>query len=196
MSCVTKTIVRRCCSQIWVRNRWAPARVSASRAPKGSSMRSTSGSFASARAIAGECARELGQPHLLEERVGDAPTLLLRGALQRGAELDVLAHAEPREERVALEDHATVRPGALDRLAGDLDRPLGRADEAGHDVQERRLAAARRAHDAREVRVVDLNGDVVEGPDAAGSRLEHHRDVPCGDRAHRAMRSAYGKSTR
>ena len=143
-----------------------------------------------ARELARVGAGELGEAHLLEQRVGDPPPLVLRDVLERRPELDVLAHAQPREQRVALEDHPAVGPRPLHRAIAELDRPRGRADEARHDVEQRRLAAAGRAHDAGEVPVGDLDGHVVERPQLAAPGVEGHGDAPRGDRAHRPTRSA------
>ena len=128
MSCVTNAIVRRWCSQSSVRKRCAPVRVSASSAPNGSSMSSTCGSLASARAIATRCfmppessfGKESANPVRPISSISDARLLAALGAadaLELRPELDVAAHGHPRIERVGLEHHAAVGAGPVDRHA-------------------------------------------------------------------------------
>ena len=87
---------------------------------------------------------------------------------------DVLGGRERRQQVVGLEDEAdAIAPElrepalaqALERDAVDGDAARGRPVEPGHDVHERRLAGARRAHDGDELALVQRDGDAAQGVD-------------------------------
>ena len=91
-----------------------------------------------------------------------------------GAELDVLERRERREEVERLEDErdgaapegeelATGRVGQIPPAHDD--RPARRGVERADDVQQRRLAAARRPEDHAELAGAHAEGDVVERDD-------------------------------
>ena len=52
------------------------------------------------------------------------------------ADLDVVEHGEPGKQREALEHHRDALGRALDRLAVERDRALGRTRQAGDDAQQ------------------------------------------------------------
>ena len=85
------------------------------------------------------------EPHELERVPHPALDLRGRHPPLAQAEGDVLADGQVREERVGLEDHAEpaqMRRPSRDVLAVDQHPPGRRLDEAGHEVQRGRLAAA------------------------------------------------------
>ena len=88
-----------------------------------------------------------------------------RPARDTRAESDVLAHAEVREERVALEDRVHAAP--VRRQRRDLDAveedatPVGPL-ETGEHAQQRRLAAAARAEQREELALLDVEGNAVD----------------------------------
>ena len=58
-----------------------------------------------------------------------------------------------------------------DVAAVDQHLPLARADQPGHDRQQRRLAGARRPRDGGEDARGGLHADAVEGVDQAGAAV-------------------------
>src|SRR5581483_10778920 len=92
----------------------------------------------------------------------DLRALGRRHAADLQPELDILAHAEPGEERVRLEHHAAVTPRADHRRAVERDRAFARLDQAGNEAQQAGLAAARRADDHGEFLVGDVERDALE----------------------------------
>ena len=149
-----------------------PSAPSLSRAPVGSSASSRVGELASARAIASRCRcppeRLAGADRALSSSPSRSSSSWARasasppgGAGHQGGEHDVLRDAHPLEQVEELEDHADVlaphlrQPGLGQRgdlLAGQPDRALVRPVQAGGDVQQGRLAAARRAPSAPRTR--------------------------------------------
>ena len=96
----------------------------------------------------------------------------LRDVLQRGHPVDqeeLLEHEADRG-RAQPRELAVVEVGDVD--AGHADAPARRAIERAHDVQQRRLARARRADDADELAILDLEADSVERPHASGVLLD------------------------
>ena len=63
----------------------------------------------------------------------------------------VFQRGAPRQERRRLERHAGDLHRLADRLTGDLHRPLEGELQAGRELHQRGLAAARRADDGREL---------------------------------------------
>src|SRR5256886_1694247 len=77
-------------------------------------------------------------------------------------ELDVRLHGPPREQRELLEDHrGRGLPGC--QLALEADAARARPEEPRDDVEERRLAAARRAEERDELLGVHREAHVAEG---------------------------------
>ena len=130
------------------------SRVIASRAPNGSSISRMSASWANARASAPRwrmppdswCGRFLAKPSrwtAVSSCSTPRPALGLGHAGQAHRQLDVGGDRQPREQRRLLEHQR--------RPAGDVDRPRRRRVEPGDEVEDRRLAAARRADEADEL---------------------------------------------
>ena len=123
---------------------------------------------------AGELARqplaqmlEADEPQGLGDAAGHLRGLDLAHLQPEG---DVLRHRQMREERVALKHQAGVAlPGRQSRdvAIAETHRPRARLDEARHDAQRRRLAAAGRAEQHHELPVGDVESDVADGVDIA-----------------------------
>ena len=96
----------------------------------------------------------LGHPRA--RRVGVDPT-------KQERQTDVLGHGLPGKDGVALEDEAEPRIHTLDGLPVQADPALGDGSEPGHETEQRRLSAARRAHDRHELAAPDVEGDVLDG---------------------------------
>ena len=156
-----------------------------SSSPVGSSAKSTSGSFARATAIATRCCSPPERRSGRWSSRSPSPTSSSRTPRPLGAsgpaveghrQLDVLLGREVRQEvpRGLLPDHPddaapVARPLAAAHLAevvaGD-DGPAGRRRvEPAEDVQERRLAAARRADDRDHLADADDEIEALEGDD-------------------------------
>src|SRR5262249_21253131 len=104
----------------------------------------------------------------LEEALSGPDTLRVRRALHLQAELHVPLGGAPGEELgEVLEYDATIEPAAAHRAAGDTDHALGRLEEAGHDVEESRLAAAAAADHTDELRLGHSERDVAQRDDGA-----------------------------
>ena len=151
----------------------------ASRLDSGSSNRNTSTSRTSARPMAtrwrwppDSCAGLALEQRLDLQDLGGARRRACRsrpsacrGVLQ--AEGQVAAHRHLRIERVGLEHHADAAVLGLlpgDVLAVDEDLAVGDVEQAGDAVEQRRLAAARRAEQHEELALVDVEVEVVRAP--------------------------------
>ena len=99
------------------------------------------------------------------------PLLALRlGHLaQAERQLDVALHVQPREQRGLLEHER--------RVADALDGAGGGAVEAGDEVEQRGLAAARGPEEAHELAAAHGQRDVLEGRDRVTATREHLRHV-------------------
>ncbi len=198
-SWVTNTVVT-CVSSCSRRSQARSSlRTRASSAPKGSSSSSTSGSTASARASAircrwppDSCAGYRSPNCSIWTRWSSSETrrcdLGLRPLADGQPEGHVVAHRHVLEGRVVLEHEADAP--LLGRHPRDVavaqpDRPLVGRLETRDDPQERRLAAARRTQERRQLAVGDVQGDAVErdeGPEPLDQSLnpDGHRDLSCG----------------
>ena len=94
---------------------------------------------------------------------------------------DVLEHRHALEQVEELEhdaDVAAAHAGQLvlalagDLLAGEHDLAVVGGVEAGDEVEQRRLAAARRAHDRDELAGAEVEVDAAQGPHRRELRLE------------------------
>jgi hypothetical protein len=95
------------------------------------------------------------------------------------AEPDVPLHGQPGEHAVLLEDDhpPPIRPD--DRLAVDAHLPGGRLVEAGHDVEQRGLAAPGGADHHHQLAFVDLEIDALEDVDLLAVAPEHLLHAAC-----------------
>ena len=95
------------------------------------------------------------QADRIQEVIGQLlPFGLFRTALLR-AKLYVLAHGQPRKQRVSLEDHAALCPWPGDFLAVQHHPSLGRSRQPAHDMQKSGLAAAGRTDDTDQLADTD-----------------------------------------
>ncbi len=138
----------------------------------------------STRERRGLAVEELAEPERLRDLVHAPFPLRLRHPPELEAVGEVVSHRHVRIERVVLEHHGDVP--LLRRLLGhvhvvDQHRAVGDVLEAGDHPQERRLPAARRAHEHDELAVGDVQGEAVDGLDAVREDLRDLVDV---DSAH------------
>ena len=181
-SCVTMTIVflnssfSRCSSVST-----SPADL-ASRSPVGSSASSSVGSVTmaardrdalllSARELTRIMPIAVGEPDDAERGHDVIATLCLGQVGQQQRQLDVLEGGQHRDQVIQLEDEADVpRPPGGQRPLGqtadlgvaDPDRAARRPVDPGEQVQQRRLAGARRPHQSHEVAGVDGDRHAIE----------------------------------
>ncbi|EWS81503.1 hypothetical protein BF93_16460 [Brachybacterium phenoliresistens] len=127
--------------------------------------------------LVGPLVAEVAEAHQLEVLLRALGALLLGDAADPHAQRHVLAHREPRVEVRLLEDDAAPRARAGDRLAGAAGGPAGGREEAGDDLEQRRLPAARGADDADELPA----GDVQVGLGERVDDLAAVGDVALGD---------------
>jgi hypothetical protein len=95
-----------------------------------------------------------------------APDLAPIHACEREREGQILAHRHVRIERIALKDHRHVAIACIDlvrALAVDANLAAARRVEPDDEVQERRLPAARRAHEDEELAVANREARFVHG---------------------------------
>jgi hypothetical protein len=104
-----------------------------------------------------------GQPDLVDEIVADGRLFCGGDAFLAQAEADVLAHGQPGEEGVTLEDHAAVRARSADHHVVHQHLAGGGEVEPGDDPQQGGLAAAGRAEDGDEVVVGDFQRRPLQG---------------------------------
>src|SRR5690606_18764050 len=106
---------------------------------------------------------------------GDAPSA---GAQREG---DILEDGQMRIERVALEHHGDVTPvGAdiVDHAIADADLAAIGTDEAGKQVEGRRLAGTGRAEQGHELSLLDCKVQLAQGRDISeplADLVETHR---------------------
>ena len=111
-------------------------------------------------------------------------------ALHERAERDVLQVRLPWKKRAVLEHHDAVRPrlglGSVrpaEHLAVEIDGAPGDVVEPGDGVEERRLAASRRADDHADFASADVERAVGHRLHRALARVVHLVDVLHADRA-------------
>src|SRR4051812_45361664 len=104
----------------------------------------------------------------LEQPLGLGAALGLADAAGAQRQLDVGRGGQPRQQRRLLEHQGRA-------LGRDLDRAGRGGQEARHDVEQRRLAAAGGAEQADEL--ARLDGEVDALQDRGGAPLEHLRDA-------------------
>ena len=126
---------------------------------------------------------ELDEGELLAR---DAFALGLGDALHLQPERHVAERGAPREQLGEILEHdAAVHAAPGDRLAADPDFARGGREEAGDDVEQRRLAAAGRADDAQEFRRGEAEARGLDGVNLAARRVIDERNVADFDGKHR-----------
>src|SRR6185369_3318227 len=101
--------------------------------------------------------------------------LLAAEALHVDRQHHVAEHRAPREQYGRLEDDADVAARPHDRRVAQTSLALGSRREPGEDLEQRRLAATRRADDRDELTLIDREVDVFECSDQADARGLFHR---------------------
>ena len=87
-----------------------------------------------------------------------------QGARGQQREHDVLLHRLPRRQLVELlEHHDAIRAGLAHLGAIQTDAAADRLDETGHGLEQRGLAAPRRAEQHETVRAIHFEADFVGG---------------------------------
>src|SRR5215831_11940156 len=145
------------------------SRVSASSAANGSSISSTEGLYASARAMATRCCippdkwcgYDLTNFSSLTS-LSCASAICSRSALPTpriSSPKVTFPSAVRHGNSWAKSCHAAVGAVTADRFAADADLARGGGEKAGDDVEQRRLTAARGPDDAKELRGLDVEAD-------------------------------------
>jgi hypothetical protein len=75
---------------------------------------------------------------------------------------DVLLEREPRKERCILENDGAIGGWAVDHLPIEEDATLGRQNEPGEKVQDRRFSATRRADQTKRFTRRDVQRHIVQ----------------------------------
>src|SRR5262249_6482275 len=124
-----------------------------------------------------------------DEAVDDLAAFGFADAALAQAEGDVLAHGQPREQRVGLEHHAAIGARTRHLAPVEHDTAAGRPVEAGDDAQQRGFRAARGAGDGDEVVVADVEIGRLQRPRrrVAVARGEGARDLLDLQRGHASL---------
>ncbi len=135
----------------------------------------------------------VGEAHDLERGQRPLPPLGLREMGEQERQLHVLGGGEHRDEVVELEDEAHVVAAEAGELglaepghvgAGHHHVAGGRLVDAGDQVQQRRLARSRGAHQGGVVALRDLQAQAVEHDQLLGVPAVDLRDVANVDHCH------------
>ena len=122
--------------------------------------------------------REVGQADELEVALDRFAPLRHADAPGPRADLHVSVDGHPRHQGRVLHHDGPVRPGAVDALPLEQDLALAGLKEARDQMEQGRLAAARRADQANEVALVDRQVDVSERVDDLRARPVPDIDLP------------------
>src|SRR5712691_7652141 len=121
--------------------------------------------------------------------------VLLAIAQTKETETDVLLDREPRKDAALLKHEDPSRIGLRHGHAVDRHRTFRRIDEAGHDVEQRRLPAARWSEDADELTFSNGEVDATQNldcserlADAAEFDLAHCSTYPQRTKSRRSAR--------
>src|SRR5262249_15787535 len=117
------------------------------------------------------------------QRLGsDRAPFLLRGAADRQPEAHVLPDRQPGKERGLLEDQAALRRRRLARIPERPDMALGGILQAGDEIEQGALAAARGPEEDHEFARLDVEVDLAQrlvcascagGPGLAEAAADH-----------------------
>src|SRR2546423_213233 len=111
---------------------------------------------------------ELFQFHKPKLVARDLLALDFSNALHFEPERDVAERSAPGEKlREILEHDAAIKPAAGHGLAADADFAAGRNQKSGDQIEQRRLAAARRPDDAEELGLIDVEARRLHARDAS-----------------------------
>ncbi len=128
-----------------------------------------------ARDLGGPLVRGLREPDQRQRGLGArlqrlAPLLAAEDPLD--GQVDVVVAAHPRQQRVALEDHRAVRARVTDLAVGQQQHTAGGLEQAGHEVEQGRLAAAGMTDQRHELAARDRQVDVAQRGERALAGLE------------------------
>ncbi|MCY1232691.1 hypothetical protein D9M72_451980 [compost metagenome] len=135
--------------------------------------------------------RNAGQAHGLEGLIHQPVALGLRHPLVLQRKFHVVANPHPREQRasVFLEHHGHLFRRTGHPLAVEQDFSLSRGHQAGNAFQERGLAGARGANEARQLAGAQVESEVPHGLDVAAVGLVHLLHPADGQHGFRSCRS-------
>ena len=141
---------------------------------------------------------EARQSHQLDVLARPAPALGRRHAQLLQAELDVPLDRPPGKQRELLEDHGGGRLSRVSRPLGRLEvhLALGRREEAAHDVEQRRLAAAGGAEQRDELLRGRGEGHPIERAHRLPAAIDEGLTDTVDDDAHLRGTSASGEHLR
>src|SRR6185369_8488594 len=158
IECVTNSTVKPTSSHSAFSSSCILRRVSASSAANGSSISSTAGSIASARAIATRC---FMPPESMCGRLGPG-----HAPVDQQREQHIAEHGLPGQQLVEfLEHHHAVGAGLLDLLSIEADLSLDRLHEARNRFEDGRFAAPRGAEHDVALAGKDLEADAIRRGD-------------------------------
>src|SRR6202035_3126143 len=118
--------------------------------------------FHSTRELMREAVLEAGEPDAGDEGACTPIRLRRRYAAEIETETDVVEHATPRQQRVLLKEISGMAIDTAQLLAEDAHLALRRRQQPGGNVEQGRLAAARRADESEEGAGRDAEGDVAD----------------------------------
>src|SRR6185369_10639992 len=130
-----------------------------------------------ARQLVGVAVRVALETHERQHPPGDGEAIRLGVAADLETERDVVEHAPVGQQAEVLEDHREAPPpelaelrlvGLPDVVAVEQDLAERRLDQAGEAADERRLTAARQAHDDEDLAGLDVERDVADRDRRAG----------------------------
>ena len=124
--------------------------------------------FHAARKFVRPSAGEIQQPHHFEKKAADAFINRRLFLAKLRAQRHVFFDRAPGHQRRLLKHHRNGRLRML--LADELHGAGGRGFQAADDVQQRRLAAARRTDDAEELAVAHIEIDAADSANVALAR--------------------------
>ena len=120
---------------------------------------------------------EAGKPVAPQQRQRALARLAQRHALDLHAEDDVVEHGAPRQQQILLQHVADAADGAGCVGAVDQHAAAGRFQKPGDDVEDRALAAARRADQADETALRNRQRHRRQRRERAVRRPEGHADL-------------------
>ena len=118
-----------------------------------------------ARDFAGALLRRMAEAHHGQRRIGALRQLCLAFALAEDTlhgQVHIAPAAQPGQQRMILEDHRTLGAGALDFLVGAQQCTARGNGQAGNQIEQRRLAAARMPDETDELALGNVQVDVAQ----------------------------------
>ena len=97
---------------------------------------------------------------------------------------DVRERRAPRQQRGILKGHADDFQGAVYLLAGNFDAAGARPPQPGHELHQRRLAAAGRSDHGNELPLLDLEVEPFDGKGGAPAAIDQADTTHLQQRAH------------